>query len=201
MGSVLVMPRLLATHLIWGCYGFWLPNDPRGSWSKYVGSRLIYDAGGKATTVSTRRSLAKDPHDREHRRAAKAALLDAPVCLSSVAAREVAHATADAAAYRGVAVHALAVMPDHVHLVVGRSELSPFELIEKFKSRATRRLNDRGLAPRPGETPWVRGGWNVMLYDDAEVLRSIRYVEQNPVRDGLKAQRWSGVVPWGGRAS
>lgn len=23
-------------HLIWGAYGFWLPNDPRGSWSDFV---------------------------------------------------------------------------------------------------------------------------------------------------------------------
>ena len=196
MGSVLVVPRLLATHLIWGCYGFWLPNDPRGSWSKYVGSRLIYDAGGKATTVSTRRSLAKDPHDRERRQATKAALLDPPVRLSGGAAREVAHAIADAAAYRGVAVLALAVMPDHVHAVVGRSELSPFELIETFKSRATRRLNECELAPRPGKKPWVRGGWNVMLCNDSEVERAVRYVEENPVRDGLRRQRWSCVEPW-----
>jgi len=25
-------------HVIFGMYGFWLPNDPRGSWSDYVGS-------------------------------------------------------------------------------------------------------------------------------------------------------------------
>ena len=25
-------------HVIWGTYGFWLPNDPRGSWSDFVAS-------------------------------------------------------------------------------------------------------------------------------------------------------------------
>jgi hypothetical protein len=23
-------------HVIWGTYGFWLPNDPRGSWTDFV---------------------------------------------------------------------------------------------------------------------------------------------------------------------
>jgi hypothetical protein len=23
-------------HVVWGAYGFWLPNDPRGSWSDFV---------------------------------------------------------------------------------------------------------------------------------------------------------------------
>ena len=61
-GSVPPMPRI-ALHLVWGCYGFWLPNDPRGSWSTYVGSRAIFDAAGKATTVGGTRSYAKDRHD------------------------------------------------------------------------------------------------------------------------------------------
>jgi hypothetical protein len=29
---------ILAFHAIFGAYGFWLPNDPRGSWSDFVGS-------------------------------------------------------------------------------------------------------------------------------------------------------------------
>ena len=27
-----------ASHVIFCAYGFWLPNDPRGSWSDFVGS-------------------------------------------------------------------------------------------------------------------------------------------------------------------
>ena len=25
---------IIAWHLVWTCYGWWFPNDPRGSWSK-----------------------------------------------------------------------------------------------------------------------------------------------------------------------
>lgn len=28
---------MLGAHVIFGAYGFWLPNDPRGSWSEFVG--------------------------------------------------------------------------------------------------------------------------------------------------------------------
>ncbi|HUT10853.1 MAG TPA: hypothetical protein VMY42_10175 [Thermoguttaceae bacterium] len=48
---------VLAYHVIFGAYGFWLPNDPRGSWSDFVGSWELARFG-KATKVSTRRSLA-----------------------------------------------------------------------------------------------------------------------------------------------
>jgi hypothetical protein len=29
---------VLGSHVIFGTYGFWLPNDPRESWSDFVGS-------------------------------------------------------------------------------------------------------------------------------------------------------------------
>ncbi len=34
-----------ANHLIFTAYGFWLPNDPRGSWSNYVRAYELYQAG------------------------------------------------------------------------------------------------------------------------------------------------------------
>ena len=30
------MGLVIAYHLIYTTYGFWLPNDPRGSWSDFV---------------------------------------------------------------------------------------------------------------------------------------------------------------------
>jgi len=67
---------MLAFHAIFSTYGFWLPNDPRGSGSKFVGSAAIFRAGGKATKVSTNRSVASRPHDRSLRKAASGHLRD-----------------------------------------------------------------------------------------------------------------------------
>ena len=37
-----------AYHATFGTYESWLPNDPRGSASRFVGGRKIYQHGGRA---------------------------------------------------------------------------------------------------------------------------------------------------------
>jgi hypothetical protein len=64
---------VLGYHVVFGVYGFWLPNDPRGSWSDFVGAWELFRFG-PATKVQTRISLAHKPHDRIARQAAKEAL-------------------------------------------------------------------------------------------------------------------------------
>src|SRR5207253_11200678 len=63
----------LAYHIILSAYGFWLPNDPRGSWSDFVGAWELFRYG-KATTTSTRVSVAGAAHDRHERLATKESL-------------------------------------------------------------------------------------------------------------------------------
>ena len=41
---------VLGYHLIMGTYGIWLPNDPRGSWSDFVGSRELFYFGPATKT-------------------------------------------------------------------------------------------------------------------------------------------------------
>ena len=38
-------PLVIAYHLIWTAYGWWLPNDPRGSGSKTIDSDIIAELG------------------------------------------------------------------------------------------------------------------------------------------------------------
>jgi hypothetical protein len=65
---------VLAYHAIFGAYGFWLPNDPRGSWSDFVAAWELFRAGGAATKTTTRRSVAGVRHDTAARRRVKEAL-------------------------------------------------------------------------------------------------------------------------------
>ncbi len=44
-------------HVIFGTYGFWLPNDPRGSWSEFVASWEL-SRFGKATKSPDRIEIA-----------------------------------------------------------------------------------------------------------------------------------------------
>ena len=69
---------VLGYHLIITTYGFWLPNDPRGSWSDFVASWELFRFGG-ATKTTARRSVAGAEHDWRSRLAAKSALKYRPV--------------------------------------------------------------------------------------------------------------------------
>ena len=45
MGSAMALPIVIAHHLIWTLYGWWLPNDPRGSCSRVIRSDLLKQLG------------------------------------------------------------------------------------------------------------------------------------------------------------
>ena len=188
-------------HLVFGCYGFWLPNDPRRSWSRYVGSRKLLFFG-KATTVNTHHSLAHDVHDHEHRLAAKNSLKYPPVKFNGHQALDVIHGIELARVQSRYQIFALCVMPDHVHTVIAVHENDPKRIIGHLKSKATQRLTEEGRHPllrgpdREAPTPWTRGGWCVYLDNDEEVKRAIDYVDQNPVKEGLRRQNWSFIDPY-----
>jgi len=192
---------ILAYHLILSAYGFWLPNDPRGSWSSYVGSRQLY-AFGPATKTDTRRSVAAQPHDAQLRRAAKQALLRPPVIFTGLQARAIARGMGDFFIRCQLTVPAFAIMPDHLHLVVLRQDFRIEHLANLLKGAATRQLLAEGLHPFPqrdakGRLPHIfaRDGWYVFLHTEADLARAIRYVESNPLRAGLKRQTWPFVTP------
>src|SRR5262245_6818881 len=75
------MSPIVAYHVIFSTYGFWLPNDPRGSGSSAVWAKHLRRFG-PPTKVETRRSVAGVKHDRERRLAAKASLLQPAIRLN-----------------------------------------------------------------------------------------------------------------------
>src|SRR5690606_5779928 len=106
-------------HIVLGMYGFWLPNDSRGSWSRFVWSEALRKHG-PATKVSTRQSVAAKPHDVASRLAAKRDLLFPPVVLTGQQALAIARGFAQAVEITSAQVWACSILPEHTHLVVGR---------------------------------------------------------------------------------
>jgi REP element-mobilizing transposase RayT len=196
----------LGWHLIFTTYGFWPPNDPRGSGSTRVRTWHLYDAAGEATKVHTRRSVAARPHNMSIRRAAKEALKYPAVELSGLQARAVARGIAAVCPKVKLVMHACAIMPSHVHAVVAVHRLDGDEIIACLKRAGTRGMNDEGLHPMaayPRENgrlpiPWVQRGWKVKIYAPKQMRDCIRYVERNLVRAGFAAQRWGFIVPYVG---
>jgi REP element-mobilizing transposase RayT len=196
---------ILATHAIFSTYGFWLPNDPRGSWSSFVASWELFKYG-TATKVSVRHSIAQRPHDVQLRRAAKSALTYPPVRFSGMQARAVARGFAMAVRDVKFGIYACSILPDHVHLVIGRHARSARSIVAHLKSMAAKRLRMEGLHPFQAEVEleeqlpsvWVRRCWTVFLNSPADVRRAIRYVENNPLKDGKRKQVWSFVTAYQG---
>jgi REP element-mobilizing transposase RayT len=196
--------KVRAYHTIISAYGFWLPNDPRGSWSEWVRSWELLRFG-PATKVSSTRSVAKKPHDRKQRLEAKEALLYPPVSFDGIQARAIGRGFKQAVEESGYVIHACSILPEHTHLVVARFSNRKIERIAgHLKGRATQQLSEEGIHPlrdyriSRGEapSPWGAKGWHVFLFTDEDIRRAIRYVEDNPLKEGLPRQRWSFVTPF-----
>jgi REP element-mobilizing transposase RayT len=195
---------VLAYHVIFGAYGFWLPNDPRGSWSDFVGAWELFRAGGLATKTTTRRSVAATPHDASARRRVKEALKYPAVVFDGHQALSIARGFARMAGKSGYRIHACSILPEHVHLALGRHHYRVEQMVRLLKAEASTQLAEDGRHPfarRPQPdgslpTPWARDCWKVFLDSVAGVARAVRYVEKNPVKEGKRRQRWSFVVPY-----
>jgi REP element-mobilizing transposase RayT len=189
---------VLAYHIIMTAYGFWLPNDPRGSWSDFVWAWELLRYG-PATKTNERRSLANDPHDRAMRLEAKTALLRPAVRFRGIQARAIARGFADAKESQRYRIFACSIARDHVHMVVGRHGQRKIERIANhLKGSATGFMTDENLHPFQNEvdtrgkrpSPWTESFWQVYLDSAKDILRAIEYVKRNPRKEGLPPQNW-----------
>jgi REP element-mobilizing transposase RayT len=194
---------VLANHAIFTAYGFWLPNDGRGSWSTEVWAKHLRRFGD-ATKTDERRSLARREHNVAERLAAKRELLYPSVKFDGYQARAIAAGFAKIAAVLNLCIVACAIMPDHVHLVVLRHRQTIEQIVGFLKRAGTRELSAQGLRPlemyknKKGliPTPWADGGWHRFLNASSEIIDAREYVENNPLKAGYKRQRWPFVVPF-----
>jgi len=189
-----------AYHLILTTYGFWLPNDPRGSWSDVVFATNL-QRFGEATKTNTRRSVAGVAHNLAVRRQAKTALSRPAVVLTGKQARAIVRGFGKYITASSIQVYACAIMPDHAHLVVLRHRYNIETIANLLKGAATTALNEENLHPfadrpyRNGKlpSPWARREWPVFLEDDNDIRRSVKYVNNNPTKDGMRPQKYSFV--------
>ena len=200
------MPRpVIAYHVVLCNYGFWLPNAPRGSWSRFVRAPNIRQHG-LATKVETRVSVAARRHDVRRGEQAQRDLVRPPVGFTGLQALSVANGFASRTTRGGYQVFACAIQPNHTHLVIGRHSYSIEQVVRAMRQQATTQLIADSRHPfaqsrlPSGRLPsvWCQSFWRVFLYTAEDVNRSIGYVEDNPRRAGLQEQRWSFCVPFSG---
>jgi len=177
---------IIAYHTIFTTYGTWLPNDPRGSYSK-----AIY--GEELKLLGEIRYGRQDPQpDRGTLRrfwtATRPALARSPYFIDDAIRPVVARGFSEAVRRLGLTVHACAIMNDHVHVLSMRSKHRIEYVVGRFKAEATNLLNLT-------DTPWTRGSWKVFINDDETLRAAAYYIEMNPIRARCGPQNWDFVVP------
>jgi REP element-mobilizing transposase RayT len=113
-----------------------------------------------------------------------------PIYLASVHADLLLPHFRETAAYRGWTLFAVAIMANHVHIVVGvPGDPDPSDILGDFKSYGSRPLNRRWGKPASG-TWWTEGGSKRKKTDQAARLEAVRYVrdQENPLVVWLNAE-------------
>ena len=187
---------VIAHHLIWTAYGWWLPNDPRGSGSTAIRNDVLTDLGevhhGRKRVQPSGRVI------REFYEKAAPLLKHELLTFNETVRCEIARAFEQEIAVQGYTCWACAVMPDHVHILIRKHKHLAEDMAANLMEASRRRLVETGH--READHPaWIRGtGWKVYCDDPDDVRRTIKYIELNPVKIGLPEQKWVFVQPYDG---
>jgi REP element-mobilizing transposase RayT len=190
----MAQPIVIAHHLIWTAYGWWLPNDPRGSNSQSIYTDVLQQLGDLhqgRKTVQPAGHVIRDFYARA------ASLLQHPLLTFDENARaEIAAAFAEVIHNRPYTCYACAIMPDHVHVLIRKHRDTAEEMMNNLKDASRALLTNRHHPPN--HPIWGGGGWKVFLDHPDEVYRTIRYIRRNPLPLGLLEQDWPFVKQYDG---
>jgi REP element-mobilizing transposase RayT len=191
-------------HVIWGTYGFWLPNDPRGSWSDFVASWELLRYG------KTARSIERTDIDPERwnrwRASALTALKYPAVSLTAEQVQAVATGFGTCVRKSRYTIWACSVLDEHIHMVIARHTYEVEKICNLLKGEATKQLKASLLHPlarfadADGTVPslWAENQWKVYLDSEAAIETAIQYVIENPAKEGKPMQSWPFLTPFAG---
>jgi REP element-mobilizing transposase RayT len=169
-------PIVIAHHLIWTAYGWWLPNDPRGSGSKVIRRDVIADLG----ELHEGRKKIQPPSRvvREFYQNAAQLLKHPLLTFDEPARNEIGNAFADVIQNERYTCYACAIMADHIHILIRKHKHTAEQMAAKLKTQSRLRLSP--LHYREDNHPtWTAGtGWKVFLDHPDEVWRTIKYIDK-----------------------
>lgn len=189
-------PIVIAYHLVWTAYGWWLPNDPRGSGSSSIASDLIAELGelhfGRKPIQPASR-LVRDFYERAGER-----LLFPLLTFDEAARNEIAVAFARVVENEKYTCYACAIMPDHVHILIRKHKHTAEQMIEAFRIASREHLIEKQIRTTDHPTWGTGNGWKVFLDHPDEIRRTIIYIEKNPLHLRLPKQIWPFVKDYDG---
>ena len=184
---------VIAHHLVWTAYGWWLPNDPRGSLSRFIAQDILKDLGrlhfGRKLIQPTGKII------REFYREAAKRLTHELSTFDAAARQIIADAFAEVIARETYTCWACAIMPDHIHMIIRKHRDTAEDMITNFQNASRSRLRECSFRTLDHPT-WGGPGFKVFLDHPTEIHRTIKYIEQNPLKIGLPSQSWPFVMPY-----
>ncbi len=193
-------------HVILPMYGYWLPNDPRGSWSEFIRKWELVQFG-PIRFGTERRALGElSVEELLERDRARSSLAFPPVTLTDRQALNIAHGFEMHCRKCNYTLWACAILPEHTHLVIARHSYAVEQMSNLKKGAASRNLTEDHLHPLAGyqikngrtPSPWAARCWKIFLDSEEAIENAIGYVFDNPAKEGKKPQPWPFLVPFAG---
>ena len=175
--------------LTWTTYGTWLPGDDRGFVSPVRNSG--FDQWRKENIRGTTHSRSMPGLER----AAHSRLKCLPILLNTTQAATVLDQFHETASYRGWQCLAVAIMRNHVHLIVSApGDPQPDVLLKDFKSYASRALNKIWEKPASG-TWWTESGSKRKKATYQSLVNAVRYVanQEHPLLVWIHPE-WQAII-------
>lgn len=180
-------------HLLWTAYGWWLPNDPRGSMSKEVLAPNLIDLGelhyGRKKIQPAGWVL------NEFRKAAALVLKHEILKFAPEEVVAIAAAFAKVVKDNSYTCYACAIMPDHIHLLIRKHRHQAEQMIANFQFESLNAVAHCGMRAM-AHPVWGGPGWKVYLDSIGDMRRTVRYIELNPEKIGLPQQRYDFVTQY-----
>lgn len=163
-------------HLIWTTYGTWLPGDDRGHWSP------LFDCYGSILAAGGQLNRA----DLSTRQIAREMMKESAKVLDVEEQGIVAATLGDIVRTQQYDIHAAAIEPTHVHLLLGPLAESISVVAGRLKGQTSSALRD--LPRNHGrERTWTAKYWKVFLFDEWALARVTKYIEDHNLRRSLRA--------------
>jgi REP element-mobilizing transposase RayT len=189
-------PIVIAHHLIWTAYGWWLPNDPRGSGSRIIRNDILNDLG--ALHYGRKRVQPAGYEVRRFYQRATAILKHPLLTFDARARDEISMAFGQVIHEQQFTCYACAIMLDHIHILIRKHKYHAEEIMDWFKEAGRNRLIATGHRTENHPTWAAGGGWKVFLDHPDDVRRTIDYINRNPDLAGLPPQHWPFVRVYDG---
>ena len=182
-------------HLIFTPYGWWLPNDPRGSSSHEIRVETIAELGD----LHHGRKRVQPPGSvlRQFYGEAREVLTHELLPFDRPSRDLLGDAFAEVIRVKKYTCYACAIMPDHIHVLIRRHRDYAEEMMSALRGAGATALKAAGK--RPANHPvWGGPGWKVFLNTQQDMERIVAYINNNPIKAGLLSQQWRFVTPYDG---